>query len=609
MNINKKKLKKVLYIYVTLMLILVFSSRTIYNFSLPKVSADMPKNGSLTKELTAGGVIAFAETMDIYAVTSGQIGDLLMKKGDLIDEGSLIAVLKASDLEAKNAEFGFNIERIMNQLAALTLSRSDTQDKLRALNATPDDLHSYQNNLEDAKAAFARRQTELNEARNAAESAFDDYSYQQAIADAERDLNRKKAELQQAETELALAEEGDIASFDDLTYQQSIEDASIALQRRRAELRDAETALNEARRGAWFDEYSYQAVVETERQVTQAKNAVEDAQRAHNRAVAELDKAKKDFDADTADSQEDNFSNVQKRATFAKMAFEDAQLVYDRAVSARDRAADREAQGALTTVSDAENNLIEAKNALMRAEANLELAQKSSVGQVDALRKSLELELRRVDLDIEKVRIDLRAAEASAPDGGPAAIISDYGGVVVSLEKTRGQFVAQGEKIATIGVDRNTFICEISCPETEGRFIDLGDEVSISANGVMGTIKAAVTDITLVGDTLKISLLCETDAFKGGEFVSVKFHKQTINHDVIVPNEAVFRDGTSNYVWVIRGRMGALGIEYYTVRIKVLIADSDEFYTAISRGLEFFEPVVVSFNKDLTVNGRVSRLE
>jgi hypothetical protein len=65
----------------------------------------------------------------------------------------------------------------------------------------------------------------------------------------------------------------------------------------------------------------------------------------------------------------------------------------------------------------------------------------------------------------------------------------------------------------------------------------------------------------------------------------------------------------SNFVWVIRSRQGALGTEYYSVKVKVLIADFDEYCTAISKGLEFFEPVATNFSKELTVNGRVNRLE
>jgi len=41
--------------------------------------------------LEARGVIAFAETIEFYAASSGQIDEMLIKKGDSIDEDTIIA--------------------------------------------------------------------------------------------------------------------------------------------------------------------------------------------------------------------------------------------------------------------------------------------------------------------------------------------------------------------------------------------------------------------------------------------------------------------------------------------------------------------------------------
>jgi hypothetical protein len=89
----------------------------------------------------------------------------------------------------------------------------------------------------------------------------------------------------------------------------------------------------------------------------------------------------------------------------------------------------------------------------------------------------------------------------------------------------------------------------------------------------------------------------------------VKFSKQSEEHDLLIPSEAVVSTAVSSYVWVLASRQGALGIEYYTRKVAVLIADKDDYYTAISRGLDHYMPVVTSFDKEPQVNGRVSRLE
>ena len=229
MNINKKKLRKMLYIYISIILVLVFSSKTIYNISLPKVFAAMPQSGVLTKELTARGVITFAETMDIYATSGGQIGEIFIRKGDLINEDDVIAVFMTPNGADNNDELDFTIERINNQLAGLRLNREAIQENLRALSATAGDLYGYQNAVEDAKTTLERRQITLDALRNSIETAFDDYNYQQAITDAERSLNRIKAELQEAENALNDAIQKETSLFDDYNFQQAIIDAERSL--------------------------------------------------------------------------------------------------------------------------------------------------------------------------------------------------------------------------------------------------------------------------------------------------------------------------------------------------------------------------------------------
>ncbi len=608
MNFNKKKLRKALYIYISLMLVLLLFSKTIYNFSLPKITVALPQNGRLAKELETHGVMTFSETFDIYANSSGQIDEMLIRKGDIIDKNTVIAKYKAatSDAAAKRTELGFTIKKIKNQLDSLALNKTDIQDKLRALKAkTPDDLYSYQCAVTDAKSTLEKLQAALAEAREIATSAFDDHSYQQTIADAERDWNRKKAELIEAKTALSEAETGNTASFDDFTYRQNIKEASIALERKKAELNDAEVALVEAKQA----DAPTLSVAEAEAQVKLAKNAVDDADRAYDKAVDELNRAKTAFATNMADSKKNAVSSAQKRVKEAQMELDDAECVYNRAVDTLNRAADKAALDTQKNLEDAETAVAGAQTMLERAETNLKLAQKALESKSDDEKKALDLELKKTDLDIARANIDLRAAETSNADKAETAVTSDYQGIVISAEIKKGQFVTQGEKIATVGVDNHLFTCEFSCSESDGRFIEIGDEADIHAKGVTSNIKATVYDIQPVGNTLKISLACETDGLKGGEYVSVKFHKQTQAYDTIIPNEAVFREGMSNFVWVIRSKQGALGREYYSVKIKVLVADSDDYHTAISKGLEYSEPVALSFNKNLIVNGRVNRLE
>ncbi|MCL2060412.1 MAG: HlyD family efflux transporter periplasmic adaptor subunit, partial [Oscillospiraceae bacterium] len=530
-NSGKRKLRKALYVYITVMAVIIFFSRTIYNISLPKITIAMPQSGSLTKELEAYGIISHMDTFDIYAPSSGQLDEIFIGKGDVITPDTIVAAYRGETdgagagvgaiTNAGIIEAELGVERINNQLEALALNKATIGEKLHALGTGMDGLHGYQSAVDDAKMELDKRLGDLVAAREIAQAAFDDYEYREAIADAEREWDRKQAE---ADSMRFLYEQGAAAL---------IEAAS-------------------------------------------AQSAAEDAERAYNRAV-------------------DAWARANEQG----------------ALESRQR------------VADAQSAASGAMAALERAEKNLELAGAALAAQNDEARRSLELEMGRADLDIERAKIDLRAAEASLAasleaaqknDNDDAIIRAGCRGVVISVEKNRGQFIAQGEKVATVGANNNSFSSVVTVVAADGQFIEIGDEANIVKSGSGAAIKAVVYDIAPAGagDALCIGVACETDVFEGGEYVCVKFRKQTPIYDAVVPNEAIVREGMMNYVWTVGSRQGALGIEYFTVKVRVILADSDEFYTAIARGLDNVYPVlpvVVGSDRELTANGRVRRME
>jgi multidrug efflux pump subunit AcrA (membrane-fusion protein) len=184
-------------------------------------------------------------------------------------------------------------------------------------------------------------------------------------------------------------------------------------------------------------------------------------------------------------------------------------------------------------------------------------------------------------------------------------------GIVISLNKENGAFTNPGERVATMGVASNQFYVNISCMPEVGSFIEQGDTAELSITGI-GRVTATVSQMFLGYDgRLNIRLDFEAD-IRQGQYARVSIQKQTQVYNVIVPNEAIVREGMKNYVWIVQSRQGALGTEYFTVKVRVIIADFDDFNTAIARGLDMVfpaVPVVVSKDKDLTVNGRVRRME
>lgn len=689
MNIDKKKMRKMFYIYIAIILALVFSSRTIYNFSLPRVTVIMPESGWITQELEVRGVIEFSETFDIFASSSGWIDEILVSPGDLINTSSVIASISPLSSTADQAilDLRTNIDRFNNQLAGLNLNRSNIQSSLRALDVeSTDDLLDFEWAIEDAEDNLRMRKNALLEAQQLAEIALlEDFTYINATTETERTWNRQVTELREAEAEL-LVLETENNTFDDFIFQQNIVEASVALEREIINLQEAKSSLEAARDGAAasFDRHEYQNAINAtrttherrisdyndalmqldiawnhlnflinidaepleievahtninnlQRIVTQARQARDDANTSLNLAQQNMTRAENAFNEANSEQREQTIEAAEVRVTQAENAVSDATRAYENVINALDNALDRENNIAITTaqrrVDDAltalnesswraQQNLIETEEelansyqSLARAKINLDLAQRALTSQMDDTRNDLELQLKRLELDIDQVSIDLRATRSSLAfisNHDSIDIISRHQGIVVDIGKISGQLISQGERIATMGVNNNNFILEFSSTISEAGFINIGDEANVYKSGSNAAIRAVVYDITLVGDNLTIRLFSETDQLHGGEFVRVRLNNRTGPHEMIVPNEAIFVGAMGQYyIWTLQSREGTLGIEYFSTRVNVRLIDSDDFNTAIYMGFMMRIPVITSYSRELSVNGRVSRLE
>jgi hypothetical protein len=224
----------------------------------------------------------------------------------------------------------------------------------------------------------------------------------------------------------------------------------------------------------------------------------------------------------------------------------------------------------------------------------------------DELAKLL-LSIKEAELDLQKSELERSKLNENKVD--QYIRTGAQNGIVITLEKEKKSFVSLGEKVATIGILNTNFTTQVICSKSEGNFIDIGDQAKITVGGISEKVTASVTDIKPEGEHLKITLSFQSKTFKGGEYIKITFNKQTTNYDVVVPNEAIVNEGINNYIWVVRNKPGSLGMEYYTVRLKILIADTDETHTAISKGFEFIQPVVTNKSKDLSMNGRVNQMD
>lgn len=87
LNKNMLNKKSVSGFILLLLVLLIFSSKTVYRFNLPEITATRPQKGSLNKVETASGISEWADQEAIYAQVSGTVGEILVREGETVQAG------------------------------------------------------------------------------------------------------------------------------------------------------------------------------------------------------------------------------------------------------------------------------------------------------------------------------------------------------------------------------------------------------------------------------------------------------------------------------------------------------------------------------------------
>ena len=159
--------------------------------------------------LTLTGIVTTNDVI-VSPQIAGQIGQLLVKEGDVVKQDQLVAVMVPDELRADTAYYAHNVAGLSSQVqeseAALRYQQRQTEDQIRqavsTLAASEAQVDAAAAELENAKLLYSRTQNlskqgvvspqELDQARTAASSA-----------EAKLDALKKQVDAQRATVALA----------------------------------------------------------------------------------------------------------------------------------------------------------------------------------------------------------------------------------------------------------------------------------------------------------------------------------------------------------------------------------------------------------------------
>lgn len=94
---QKSVYSKVMIIWIVLVLLLTFFSKSFYNYQLPRVSVESPKQGELDLKIESGGEVSYNDITSYYTDKEGIVKAVYVEAGDKVKKGQKLMQIKAVD--------------------------------------------------------------------------------------------------------------------------------------------------------------------------------------------------------------------------------------------------------------------------------------------------------------------------------------------------------------------------------------------------------------------------------------------------------------------------------------------------------------------------------
>jgi hypothetical protein len=214
-------MKKLLYIYIIAMVVIIFFSKTIYNFSLPSVTVSPIVSGSLEKELESYGELTFLKQYDIFAKMSGQVTKMNYEENDTVKPYSDVAEIAYSSdaMELKRAEAA---------LSKLYLSKLQIKSEDGSSTVADLEMKELADKIKDQKGIVASQEI----------------LYQAGVL-SKRDLEEEQITLRELRSQLAIKQADREAALSQLDLDIAAAEAEISMMKNG----ETQTVSNEAREG------------------------------------------------------------------------------------------------------------------------------------------------------------------------------------------------------------------------------------------------------------------------------------------------------------------------------------------------------------------------
>ena len=643
-SVRKREwVKTAAIIFLAVLLVLTFFSKTIMNASLPEVAAQQAASGAINARIRGSGTVEASEVYNVTIKQTRKVASVLVKTGQEINVGDTMFVLEAEDSdELKQAET--DLETLQQNydkslIEAGNTAAQENYDVQKARDAYNEALAIYRqystmdaSQLATQKAAADAKLKELQTAKTTIDNQLTKLKADEKYTAAQATITEQEATIKTLEAEKEKLLETLPASYKDCRnasqYQTLINDT----------LKDENYIRNLARYEKNFATFSslcdndYAIMKECYENIESMRRRIEGGT-----VKTPVDEGGKPIYALTTDETAEIYKEAFKAlAPFyygypkdpadGLLNWQDQlkiATVNDKIADAND-AINNPTNGAKTIVGNYERSIDDLTKQSDSLDSQItdqqtavdKLTSASSAAEtVKSTKKTLEdLVFKQnlgdsssVDMEASKKAIERKQAEVDKlrENADELEVKSSVSGTIASINASAGKSIGGEEQpLATINVTDRGFTVKIDVTNDQAKKVKTGDTaelVNFWGGDAVATLDQITSSQTAGNRTLVFTL---TGDIQAGQNVTLSIGQKSANYDALIPLSGLREDSNGKFVYVLESKSSPLGSRYIATRVTVQELARDDKSAAVS-GISSGDFIITTSNKPVEAGKQV----
>ena len=618
-SVRKREwVKTAAIIFLAVLLVLTFFSKTIMNASLPEVAAQQAASGAINARIRGSGTVEASEVYNVTIKQTRKVASVLVKTGQEINVGDTMFVLEAEDsdelkqaetdletlqqnydkslIEAGNtaAQENYDVQKareaynealaVYNQYtnvnaaqltAAITAAENELTNLTAQSKAISEELKQLQTDKETIDADVTAQEAKVKEMEAAEDkyaelkTATDDYDadivvygkyYSKLLELTAEPTSSVTYDNKHVITVVSIASQPIAAGYcqkDTMLYAYLVEKGQTEMANDAGIIATAYKTITEdlSKLATLCTEYSRLSVVYNPTALSNART--------------ELSNLK-----NNADHCANLVKSCTERASAAETAVSNKQTEIEK----------------LTKASSAADTVKSTKQALEDLVFKQNLGDSSSV-DMEASKKAIE----RKQAEVDKLRENADELEVK----------SSVSGTIASINASAGKSIGGEEQpLATINVTDRGFTVKIDVTNDQAKKVKTGDTaelVNFWGGDAVATLDQITSSQTAGNRTLVFTL---TGDIQAGQNVTLSIGQKSANYDALIPLSGLREDSNGKFVYVLESKSSPLGSRYIATRVTVQELARDDKSAAVS-GISAGDFIITTSNKPVEAGKQV----